>query len=885
MPNSLKKILQAAHSGALVLTANKRLYRHLSSAYDQWMQESGVKVWSPPAIHSYDSWLVECLHELGEGWSLLQPQQERSLWEDEISAAERGSTFELLQLAQTAEKARQAHQLLNAYGIVPEVRDATPDQRTFLRWRQAYQQRCREQDWIDKSDLPGKIALAVSDGALALPEDLLLVGFDQYPPGLDQLQQVAREQGVNCIALMPCVDRQADIIRFAAPHTEAELLAAACWTRRLLLQGAERIGIVVPDLARQRRRIERIFRAQIDPQADLLVEDRDEGFSLSLGGPLAEQGVVHAALELLAFSLLPSVEELSFLLRTPYVGGSVREADARALLDARLRGCGRRNLDLSGLIGVVQKNPALSAVAEILADVREQAQNRGKHSPATWAGMFSENLHQLGWPGERRIHSHEYQAVKSWQTHVLEGLAGLDAVLPPISRGRAFGLLRRLARETEFQLEGATGRVQIVGVLESSGLTFQHLWVMGLGEHALPARPQPNPFIPLQVQREYRMPRSSAERELEFAEQVIDRLSKAAPNIVFSYPLRDGDSDLRPSPLITACGTPGLPPCAPRVDLQTALQKARPDLDGIADWRGPGLERTLVSGGTGLLKDQAHCPFRAFVHQRLGCRALEEAAPGVSAMERGDLVHLALEKIWGKLKTQQNLLALGEDEIGTLVREQVEMVFSRSFQGLFAPPEMFLRVEKERTIRLLEDWLHAVEMSRGSFTVVRLEEKLETAIGPLTIKYKVDRVDRLDNGALIVIDYKTGQDLRTQDLLSVPLLEPQLPLYALSGPEGNADTVAYAQIRRGHCRFIGLTRMADGGRGVKGVDQFPQAQELGIEGWTDLLAFWRDQLDNLAADFQRGEAAVEPFSQERSCRYCDLHGLCRIHEHSGLEED
>ena len=63
-------------------------------------------------------------------------------------------------------------------------------------------------------------------------------------------------------------------------------------------------------------------------------------------------------------------------------------------------------------------------------------------------------------------------------------------------------------------------------------------------------------------------------------------------------------------------------------------------------------------GGTTLLKDQAHCPFRAFVHHRLKCTQLDSPEAGISAMSRGDLVHLALEKIWQKLGRRTALEAL-----------------------------------------------------------------------------------------------------------------------------------------------------------------------------------------------------------------------------------
>ena len=222
-------------------------------------------------------------------------------------------------------------------------------------------------------------------------------------------------------------------------------------------------------------------------------------------------------------------------------------------------------------------------------------------------------------------------------------------MLPAITRGRALALLQQLARTLEFQVEAPPSPVQVVGLLESSGLEFEHLWVMGMSETALPAAPQPNPFVPYQLQRDHAMPHATAERELQFGEQVIARLRTAAAQVVFSYPRRSGDSPQRPSPLLPAATCDTAPQFSAPQDLLSLSRALGPALEILDDSQGPVLNDELVEGGTTLLKDQAHCPFRAFVHHRLKCTQLDSPEAGISAMSRGDLVHLVLEKIWQKL--------------------------------------------------------------------------------------------------------------------------------------------------------------------------------------------------------------------------------------------
>jgi hypothetical protein len=43
-------------------------------------------------------------------------------------------------------------------------------------------------------------------------------------------------------------------------------------------------------------------------------------------------------------------------------------------------------------------------------------------------------------------------------------------------------------------------------------------------------------------------------------------------------------------------------------------------------------------------------------------------------------------------------------------------------------------------------------------------------------------------------------------------------------------------------------------------------------------------LENLAADFRSGKAAVDPKQPHQTCRICGLDGLCRMRESSLMDE-
>jgi hypothetical protein len=122
-------------------------------------------------------------------------------------------------------------------------------------------------------------------------------------------------------------------------------------------------------------------------------------------------------------------------------------------------------------------------------------------------------------------------------------------------------------------------------------------------------------------------------------------------------------------------------------------------------------------------------------------------------------------------------------------------------------------------------------------------------------------------------------------LLAERLLEPQLPIYATTSVAEPADAVAFAQVKRGGCKLLGITRDAGMLPKVAAVADNKQAQELGLTSWPQLLSHWRTQLEQLASDFVAGAAAVDPVSFEAACKFCDLAGLCRIAEAQSVATD
>ena len=115
-----------------------------------------------------------------------------------------------------------------------------------------------------------------------------------------------------------------------------------------------------------------------------------------------------------------------------------------------------------------------------------------------------------------------------------------------------------------------------------------------------------------------------------------------------------------------------------------------------------------------------------------------------------------------------------------------------------------------------------------------------------------------------------------------------MPLYAVTHPEPVA-AVAFARLKRGRdFGFAGLAESGDILPGTAAFDQDRRAQKFipdrearpgATPSWEETFDNWRAVLENLADEFHRGVASVNP--KPRACDWCDQHLLCRIHEVSG----
>jgi probable DNA repair protein len=884
----LQDLLARLENGALVLTVNKRLARYLRQAYDRRQQNEGRSAWRSPSVFSCGAWQRQLAGRLGLDDGILDNDQALRLWERAIEEDLKISGDGLLRVPDAANEAFKAHRLLCEYGIDFRSEEGGEDHRTFLRWRQRWRDLCRMGGWEDPTLLSDRLQVALQANRIRLPTEVWFGGFDDLSPSIVALSQTLQSLGVTVQRWMPPDCPAPNAGRVPLADAEEEVRHCARWVRRLLEKRIERIGIIAVDMAAYQERLQRIFREELTPSALLPGTTAAKAFNLSLGSPLLKEGMVTAAFELLSLGRTVSLDRLSYLLRSPFVWGHLSEQHARAVFDRELRNLRMAELPLKQVIrfarnGFKKNLGRADIMARLLETVLSADKQGGSQLPGAWARGFAKILDACQWPGDRGLDSREYQVFSAWK-ELLAGMGRFDAVCEPMTKNEALSLLRRLAAEAVFQPEGSEGRVQVLGALEAAGQQFDAVWLLGAHDEALPAPARPHPFIPLTLQRRYKMPHADADRELDFAHKVIRRLLTSAPDLVVSWPENQDGRERQPSPLIHH-----LPLIEPeRADsLRPALliQACAANLETLVDSTGPSIQAdTRVSGGTAILKDQALCPFRAYARHRLGAWGLASGSLGFDGLDRGSLVHRVLEWFWEKTGNWQALSALDPESLDNLLARYIERALDEHEARRGFPLSRSQRfLESHRLLELMREWF-SVEAKRPPFEVETLEIWHRARIGALSLQTRIDRIDRLADGSQVIIDYKTGL-AAVGDWLGERPVEPQLPLYAFGRRDSDLAAVAFGRVRRGDCGFVGIGCRNDLVPGIAGAADHRRLGESEIADWAELLRYWRCTLQKLGDDFSGGHAVVDPVNSRQACERCDLHSLCRIAEQDDMTED
>ncbi len=867
--------------GGVMVLPNARAAGEMRRAF-------GVRGVDASGVMSWGQWTSGLWSELvvagEETRLLLNAAQELSLWREIVAedAAGFGSAEALAGMAASAWK------LAAEFEVTGRLRGAagSHDSRVFAEWAEAFSRRCGQKGYLPGAALEDALRLHVERGAVAIAGAVELVGFEDLRPARVSLVEALRGRGV----VVRERGLRADVRGLGAAAVAAtereELELAARWIRGFVeARPGARVAVLVPGLGEERAGLEDVLREVLAPELqDVGADLSSTPWEISGGVALESVAMVADVLALARWVEGPlAVSRVSGLLLSPYWGMEGRDAVARFDVRLRRESMLRPEIGMGAVLALAEAKDEPGVVGwlrEVERFVRRDGDRVKARGFAEWMEFVRGLGVAAGWPGGRALTAVEFAATEAWES-AMDTVATLDFSGRRVSYAEALEALEALARTTVFAGVSTGAAVQVMGVAEAEGSVWDAVVFVRATDANWPAAERVHPLLPWGLQKDLRMPGSDAGLAAERARGFTRGLMERSGTVLFTSAEEDGSGKLRVSPVVAELGVE-------TVAAEELVRVGRGEevvaLESVVDGEAlPGLPSGAVGGGSNVLKLQAACGFLAFAELRLRAREPESGGLGLDAGESGSVLHKAMQAFWRGVKTQERLKAMAAGEREARLVEAIDASLPKRLRAESGWDLAYVEVVKERLRVVLRQWLE-MELERGPFEVIAVEQDQEVTVGPLTLSVRMDRVDRVGDGVFFV-DYKTGYAAEPKQWEGERPDDPQLPLYALLPEAGELKGMAFAKVRAGSgMKWVGY-------QAEEGI--LPGSRsKANVRDMEALVEAWRGTLTVLAEDFANGRAEVKPKSYAVNCARCGQRLLCRLDpatllgaEDEGDEED
>lgn len=672
-----------------------------------------------------------------------------------------------------------------------------------------------------------------------------------------------------------------------AQNAEDEWRLAASWARELLERDpTQRLRVVIPGLTAYAPAVQRIFEEVLAPNCRIS-GDTQSAFQLVTGSPLLQDTWIESAFDGLSILSSPSAsgERLARWWLASFWGISSLGWRARCARAFRERPLNRFTQshwrqeieDRLSLISDEQEKEAWLRFRRADRLMEPWRQRSLLRTPGDWAGLFSEVWGALETDSSSTGDRHATTLQEAWR-RLLDDFSALGSLWAKCSLDAALRSLRQLASRQLFEPSLHDVGIRVTGSMEVSYAGYDAIWVCGLRADSWPAPVRSEGFIARSLLQASGVPSASPQGQLLEAARQLSGWRGSTDRLVLSWAVTEDEARYLPSPLLK----PWLPQLGaaadegkewlthvrqPPMPTMDRYRQARPRLEAYDDRWGlawPNDER--VRGGVWALVDQSRCAFSAYARRRLVTGEAEEPALGIDHRLRGQLLHEAFQSLWRELGDSTRLKTSDAPLLDRLIDRALESI---NFDALDHRVTTHLsqrlqQREKRRLRELMRAGLELDRMREQPFRVSLSEEPMTLSVGTLTFGVRVDRVDELQDGRWLVIDYKTGRATPLQwsgeDFDAV-----QLWLYALalqSRLKTPLAGLAHFSLRSEKVAYRGLIAEEGLLPGLKAAADWQAAQQEASQR----ISAWAD-------DLARGDAAVAP--RNNACQNCELPILCR----------
>ena len=327
--------------------------------------------------------------------------------------------------------------------------------------------------------------------------------------------------------------------------------------------------------------------------------------------------------------------------------------------------------------------------------------------------------------------------------------------------------------------------LQIMGLLETRSLDFEHVIILSMNERVFPRRHGINSFIPNYIRRANGM--STIEQQEAIVSFNFYRLLNRARQVTFITDSSDqklGSSE--PSRFIAQLEKIyGKPMQHVEINLDVnlaspiAIEVPNPGYDSL---RGQYLSHRSYADewylSASAINEYISCPLLFYIHYIKGLDSDNDVSDFMDSSTFGTIIHDALHDFYYGPAASARGYLFTSDDIKSFKKKGMEDVVVRNIKKnyLHVPLDqldsdteelrgqalIMLDTIKSYVEFVLDYDLELIERS-GPFTVLECEvphrlQDMEVGAARFNFTYKADRIDRLADGMVRIVDYKTGKD-------------------------------------------------------------------------------------------------------------------------------
>jgi len=414
--------------------------------------------------------------------------------------------------------------------------------------------------------------------------------------------------------------------------------------------------------------------------------------------------------------------------------------------------------------------------------------------------------------------------------------------------------------QEEFIPQGQTSTVQLMNLKQAQYCQFDALIIAGANKQSLPGNVSQQPFFNQSVRSSLKLPNWHDEKELAFRR--FRCLIESADNIMISFCSENNGEWQQPSPWVTSIidfAKLGLDIDLQDSHLQNLLKNHSAEINECdisntpetSQPPSPQLDSTLTPEEYSASRHQRliNCPYQFFAADILSLKASEEITEELMKSEFGEKVHLILQAFHNQAN---NLLAPFDKQLNQDNRQQaIEHMQQLSTQVFKINTEDNVQHREwlQRWLKTAPYYIDWQIQRQTEWKIHALEQKQNIKISDsLSIKGRLDRIDKQDNDYAI-IDYKTGVSAKQDKVDSGE--DVQLVSYA--SMLNDVKEVAYFELNKDKTRI---------------------ASSLKDEHLADLKQLSQNRLIDMVEQLKQG-TSLNAWGDEKTCKYCDMEGLCR----------